>query len=142
MGKLESIAMKRFITALTLLLGLAIAPAFAQQGHPLTGTWQGDWGTSDKDHNFLTVVMEWDGKALNGVANPGPDSTPITHLVLNSSNWSVDIDMALKDAKGQTVQFKGKGTISDLGSQTRAIKGTWTAGNQKGNFTLTRQSGY
>jgi hypothetical protein len=132
--------MKRLVTTLALLSGLS-APAFAQQGHPLTGTWQGEWGTEGSNGNFLTLIMEWDGKAITGIANPGPDSTPIENLVLNSSDWSVDIDMPLKDAKSQMVQFKAEGTISDLGSQTRVLKGTWSDGTQSGPFTLTRQSG-
>jgi hypothetical protein len=133
--------MKRIITTLALLSGIATAPAFAQQAYPLSGTWQGDWGSNDKDRNFLTMIMDWDGKAVTGTANPGPDSTPIQNLVLNSSNWTVTIDMPMKDEKGQLVQFKGEGTIVDLGLQTRSIKGNWTDGTHKGTFILTRQSG-
>ncbi|MDR0781247.1 MAG: hypothetical protein LBF16_11225 [Pseudomonadales bacterium] len=138
---MKSIAMKRAITTFAFLLGLASAPAFSQQAYPLSGTWQGDWGVNDKDRNFLTLVMDWDGKAVSGSANPGPDSTQIEHMTLNSANWTVAIDMPLKDAKGQTVQFKGEGAIADLGSQTRSISGTWSDGARKGTFTLTRQSG-
>jgi hypothetical protein len=138
---MESIAMKRIITTLALLFGLAAAPAFAQQGHPLTGTWQGEWGTNGGPGNFLTLIMEWDGKTVTGLANPGPDSTRIESLTLDSSDWSVTMDMPLKDAKSQTLRFKAEGTISDIGSQTRALKGTWTDGKNSGTFELTRQSG-
>src|ERR1019366_7769238 len=37
-------------------LGLVTA-GFAQQGHPLTGTWSGDWGSSPTQRNQVTFVM-------------------------------------------------------------------------------------
>lgn len=132
--------MKRLCTALLLFFAW-VAPAFAQQGHPLTGTWQGDWGPNANTRHFLTLIMEWDGKRITGIANPGPDSTEIDQLTLNAADWSVAIDMDLKDSEGKTVHFRGTGKLNELGSQNRVIEGTWNADGQSGTFTLTRQSG-
>src|SRR5580658_14752 len=49
----------------------------AQQGHPLTGTWNGDWGASVTQRSQVTIVMNWDGKNVTGIINPGPDSAPL-----------------------------------------------------------------
>src|SRR5688572_13194658 len=65
----EDKAMTRLLTLLLLSVAAAL-PASAQEGHPLVGTWQGEWGNSQ----FLTLILEWDGKNITGVANPGPDT--------------------------------------------------------------------
>jgi hypothetical protein len=132
--------MKRLI-AIATLFTLFQTVAHAQQGHPLSGTWQGEWGTSASDQHFLTLIMEWDGQRITGIANPGPDSTPIDQVTLSSDDWSVDIDMDMKDSASRSVRFKGEGTLSDLGSQTRSLQGKWSSGSEQGTFTLTRQSG-
>src|SRR5205809_6215678 len=51
--------------------------AFAQEGHPLTGTWYGDFGMSPAQRNDLTVVMKWDGTNTTGIVNPGPNAVPL-----------------------------------------------------------------
>jgi hypothetical protein len=46
-----------------LLACMALAVSgLAQQGHPLTGTWTGDWGPTPTQHNQVTLVLDWDGK--------------------------------------------------------------------------------
>src|SRR5262249_60828593 len=61
-----------------LLAGLAASVAgFAQEGHPLTGVWYGDWGPNSTQRNHLTIQMQWDGKNVTGIVNPGPDSFPL-----------------------------------------------------------------
>ena len=58
-----------------LLAGLVVAVAgIAQEGHPLTGVWYGDWGPNATQRNHLTIQMNWDGKNVTGIVNPGPDS--------------------------------------------------------------------
>jgi hypothetical protein len=44
---------------------LLIIPAFAQEGHPLTGTWHGDWGPRPTHRNDVTLVLDWDGKNIS-----------------------------------------------------------------------------
>ena len=56
---------------LLIFLGVA-APNFGQQGHPLTGTWNGDYGTNPTQRTPITIVMTWDGKEVKGIANPAP----------------------------------------------------------------------
>ena len=56
--------------------------ATAQEGHPLAGTWYGDY-TTGKQKVDITVVMKWDGKSITGLINPGPDSKPLTSVVMD-----------------------------------------------------------
>src|SRR5438128_1129462 len=64
--------MRLKVICLFLLLVGSVA-SFAQEGHPLVGTWYGDWGPTPTHRNQITVVMSWDGKNIAGIINPGPD---------------------------------------------------------------------
>ena len=52
--------------ALCMLMLASSSPLQAQEGHPLAGTWQGEWGNG----NLLTLILEWNGKAIVGTTNP------------------------------------------------------------------------
>jgi hypothetical protein len=101
----------------------------AQEGHPLTGTWAGDWGPSATQRTHLTMVMEWDGKAVTGVINPGPDAISLTAVSVDWGTWTVRLE-----AKG----IAAEGRLEDIGSYHRRIVGTWNQGGTKGDFKLTR----
>ena len=53
---------------------LAASPGFGQQGHPLAGSWHGEWGPPD-DRMDLTIIMNWDGQRVTGLVNPVTDRT-------------------------------------------------------------------
>src|SRR6478609_7435583 len=59
----------------------------AQEGHPLTGTWTGDVG-----QQHVTLAIEWDGRAITGTINPGPDASKITSSRLDPAMWSVHLE--------------------------------------------------
>ena len=54
------------------------ALAYAQSSDPLSGSWKGDWGPSASDRNQVAVELKWDGKALTGTVNPGPNAVPLS----------------------------------------------------------------
>jgi hypothetical protein len=112
--------------------------AFAQQGHPLTGTWSGDWGTSPTQRNQITVVMNWDGKKVSGILNPGPDAIPIASVFVDVTNWTVRIEADMKDQSGKPVHIAAEGRLEDIGSYHRTLKGAWHQGAMTGDFRLTR----
>ena len=107
--------------------------ALAQQGHPLTGTWSGDWGASPTQRNQMTFVMNWDGKNVTGIINPGPDAIPIASVYVDVTKWTVRIEA---DAKAGHITAEGR--LEDIGSYHRTIKGTWRQGTVTGDFRLTR----
>lgn len=122
----------RFFPGLSFLI--LAAGAVAQQGHPLSGTWNGDWGASPTDRHQITFVLNWDGKNVTGIINPGPDSIPISGVYLDVNNWTVRIEADTKDH----VHIAAEGRIEDLGSDHRTIDGTWHQGAANGDFRLRR----
>src|SRR5260221_10790651 len=108
---------------------LAIAfTALAQQGHPLTGTWSGDWGPNATQRNQVTLVLNWDGKQVTGLINPGPDSIPIASVFVDVATWTVRIEADTKDR----VHIQAEGRLDDIGSYHRTLKGSWNQGAVKG----------
>jgi hypothetical protein len=126
------------VGAAALALGLAVVSLPAQQGHPLTGTWSGDWGPTTTQRTQVTFVMNWDGKQVTGIINPGPDSISIASVVLDVTNWTVRIEADSRDASGAAVRITAEGRLDDIGSYHRTITGTWRQGAARGDFRLTR----
>ena len=121
------------------LLMLAVIPAAqAQEGHPLVGTWLGTWGEND---TFLTVIMNWDGQRISGIVNPGPQASEIESASLDSSGWQVELHTLMPDDNGNSADFILEGQLANITSRTRSLDGRFRYAGQRGNFTLTRQSG-
>ena len=116
----------------------AIVPSRAQEGHPLTGTWTGDWGPSATQRNHVTFVLNWDGKNITGTINPGPDAIAIASVYVDWTNWSVRIEADFKDKAGNPVHIAAEGRVEDIGSYHRKISGTWRQGAAKGDLRVTR----
>jgi hypothetical protein len=125
---------KRF---LFVCLVVAIS-AYAQEGHPLSGTWTGDWGSSTGPRNHITLVMNWDGDKITGVMNPGPDSAPL-NVFVDYANWAVRLDTDSKDAAGKAIHIEAEGKFEDMGSPRRRLVGTWRQGGVAGEFKVTRE---
>jgi hypothetical protein len=73
----------RTIRLLCAIACLAVAiPVFAQYGHPLKGSWSGDWWVVKGKDTHILLDFNWDGKNLTGTLNPGPDAAPMKNLTL------------------------------------------------------------
>ena len=133
--------MRSKILALFILLAflMTAAAALAQEGHPLKGSWIGDWGPNRNDRNPITIVMDWDGKQLTGVVNPGPGAVQIQKATLDPKGWLVHFEVDAKNAAGQPVHYVVDGKIENLGLYNRSIVGSWGHDNVKGDFKITRQ---
>lgn len=130
--------MRAFLAGCLVALCLA-AVAHAQEGHPLSGTWSGDWGPSTTQRNHLTIVLNWDGKNVTGTINPGPNAVAIGGVFLDVTNWTVRVEADAKDAAGKVTHIAAEGRIEDLASYHRRLVGTWTQGDTKGDFRVTRE---
>lgn len=128
---------RRVALACLLAVGMA-ALVCAQEGYPLSGTWSGDWGPTAAQRTHLTIVLNWDGKAVTGTINPGPNAVTIGSVYLDVTNWTVRIEADAKDKSGATSHIMAEGRIEDLGAYHRRLVGTWTQGDVKGDFSLTR----
>ena len=115
------------------------APAIAQEGHPLKGSWVGTWGPSKLHDNDLLVVLNWDGKAITGQINPGTDDGKIKTATLNPEGWLVHMEFDGKDKTGKAVSYVLDGKIEGLAFRNRKITGTWKGGTESGQFMLQRQ---
>ena len=122
-----------------LLVFLLAIGVRAQEGHPLAGTWAGDWGSTGATRTHLTVVMTWDGKTVGGLINPGPDAIPLTRVAVDWSTWTLRIEAEGKDTSGKPVRVAAEGRLEDIGSYHRKIVGTWTQGEARGELQLTRE---
>jgi hypothetical protein len=118
---------------------LLAGAATAQEGHPLTGTWVGDVG-----QRHVTLVLEWNGKNVTGTINPGPNASQVRTVRLDPAMWSVHIEAYGADGTARVV-FDGG--LSNIGSASRKLSGTWaegaqgtrgTQGTTKSAITLTR----
>jgi hypothetical protein len=121
-----------------LLLLAATFYVFPQEGHPLSGTWTGDAGPSATARQHLTIVLNWNGQAVTGLINPGPDAGTLRAVVLDPATWTVRLEGDLKDSSGRAAAFSGEGKLENLGSIHRTIKGTWKHGTASGDFRLVR----
>ena len=127
-----------FLVCLLACLTMVVS-AFAQEGHPLKGTWLGDWGPSKTDRNQVTVLLDWDGKQISGQINPGPGAIQLTKATLEPKGWLVHFEADAKDNAGKPVHYVVDGKIENLGLYNRAIVGTWNHDNVKGDFKIQRQ---
>jgi hypothetical protein len=126
--------MFRFVAFFALLL----APVFAQEGHPMTGTWHGTWGPDAKNRTDVTMVLTWDGKTISGLVNPGPDSVKLKQATLDPSQWAVHFELDMKDKSGTVNHVVVDGKMDDVTLIRRTIIGTWKQGNVEYPFRMTR----
>lgn len=141
------------------LASLAIAvPVLAQFGHPLKGSWSGEWRENASTEHRILLEFKWEGKynvnpeggILTGTLNPGPDSAPMKNIKLTppqggvpnaDAPWELHFEADTKDANGAAVKVVVDGFMENLGAYKRFITGTWQEGNRKGPFRVVANYG-
>ena len=127
------------LALLTLAACVAVAsPLAAQEGHPLKGSWLGTWGPSDAP-KAVVVIMDWDGKEITGMINPGTDNMPLQNASLNPDGWVLRFEAEGESATGSALHYVVEGTIENLPFNDRFIRGTWRNESGSGPFEITRQ---
>ena len=63
---------------------------------------------------------------------------PLKTATLNPSNWTVRLEAEGRSGSGRAVRYLIEGKLENLGSYYRLLTGTWTQGDEKGEFRLTR----
>jgi hypothetical protein len=117
-----------------LLAALALAvPASAQFGHPLKGSWSGEWTPANGNPVHVLLELTWDGKAIGGTINPGPSAVPMQTATLDPATWRVHIE-----ADKNNTRYEIDGTLENMGAYKRVISGTWSQGAAKGRFKVIR----
>jgi hypothetical protein len=118
---------------------LGVVGVTAQEGHPLKGSWLGTWGPSKVHSNDIVVVMNWDGKNITGMINPGTDNVPLKNAALNPEGWVVHLEADFKDKAGNVISYIIDGKIENLSFHNRSIVGTWKSQKENGPFKISRQ---
>ena len=131
--------MRPFTLVLALACLVCAGPAVAQEGHPLKGSWMGTWGPSQSHANDVLLVLNWNGKSITGMLNPGTDNMPIKNATLNPVGWVVHFEADGKDRAGNPVTYVVEGKIENLGLPNRSITGTWKSQKENGPFKISRQ---
>ena len=131
-------------THLFIILGcfLIAAPSGAQEGHPVVGSWHGERGAGSANRTQVTLIMDWDGKEITGLVNPGYEHMALQNAKLNAKDWTVHFELDSKDSSGKIIRCIVDGKLDKLGSDRRTLTGTWTCGNTKSDFKLTRDRDY
>ena len=124
--------------AASLLAGLAAAGS-AQEGHPLKGSWLGEWTGNTVHGDNILLILDWDGKAITGMINPGTDNMALTKASLEPNGWVVHLEAEGKDKDGSAVRYVIEGKIENLELPNRSINGTWSSNKGRGKFTASRQ---
>ena len=128
-----------FILALSVATLLGGGPASAQEGHPLKGSWLGTWAGNKIHGNDVVMVLNWDGKNITGMINPGTDNIAIKTATLNPDGWVVHFEADAKDKSGAALTYVIDGKIENLALPNRSVTGTWRNQNEKGAFKISRQ---
>lgn len=110
----------------------------AQYGHPLKGSWSGDWGPDKDTRHRLLLELHWDGKAITGTINPGPNAVALQKASLDPSTWSVRFEAEGAGPGGAKMHYLIEGKVENLGAYRRVLAGTWSQGDQRGDFRLIR----
>jgi hypothetical protein len=128
-----------FVLALSVALLMRGTPVAAQEGHPLKGSWIGTWAGNKTHGNDVVMILNWDGKSITGMINPGTDNIPIKTATLNPTGWLVHFEADAKDKSGAPLTYIIDGKIENLPLPNRSITGTWKNQKESGAFKVGRQ---
>src|SRR5678810_1389105 len=81
--------------------------------------------------------MNWDGKTISGMINPGPDKVLIKTATLDTSKWMFHLETDAKDPNCAMQHFVADGKLDNIGSYNRTVTGTYTYGTTKGAVSYT-----
>ena len=88
----------------------------------------------------MTLVMDWDGKTVTGIMNPGLRSSPLEKTAFEPAGWQFHFEANYKDRAGTTSRVSIDAKIEDVTSPRRALVGTWTQGGKTGDFKAVRDN--
>lgn len=128
----------KMLAAASLVVGLS-GTAVAQEGHPLKGSWLGEWKGNAVHGDNILLILDWDGKAITGMINPGTDNMPLSRATLEPNGWVVRLEAEGKDKDGSAVRYVIEGKIENLELPNRSINGTWSSNKGRGAFIASRQ---
>lgn len=124
--------LKLSFLAAFLILGIAVV-ALSAADDPLSGTWVGDWGPTPTHRNDATVELKWDGKALTGTVNPGPDAVELKSATFDPQTGAIHMEADASGRRG-SVHYTIDGKV-----EGNTMTGSWSHDNRKGDFKITKK---
>ncbi|HYR87850.1 MAG TPA: hypothetical protein VE422_27460 [Terriglobia bacterium] len=124
--------MKVRVLGLICLIALTILASALAQGDPLSGNWTGDWGPSPSDRNPVTLQLKWDGKALAGTVNPGPNAVTLQKSTFDEKTGAVHMEADVRRG-GSTIHYVIDGKLN-----SGTMIGSWNHDGRKGDFKITK----
>lgn len=100
---------------------------------PLSGTWTGDWGPSPEHRNPVTLELTWNGTALMGTVNPGPDAIELSAASFDAEQNTVTMEAEAVNFRGESVHYTIEGQL-----EGNSMMGSWTHDDQEGTFSIAR----
>jgi hypothetical protein len=129
----------RRLAAVVWLSATVWGGAMAQEGHPLKGSWLGEWAGNATHGDNVLLILDWDGKAITGMINPGTDNIRLTKASLDPDGWVVKLEADAKDKAGAAIHYVIEGHLEDLELPNRSIVGRWSSQKGRGVFMVSRQ---
>jgi hypothetical protein len=123
------------LMACVAVAGSALAQGKMAAADPVTGSWAGDWGPSAADRNEVTVELKYDGKALTGNVNPGPNAIAIQKGTFDPKTGAVHMEADAKNARGGGVIHY----VIDGKVDKNTMTGSWNHDNRKGDFKIAKK---
>jgi len=125
--------LKLLFMSVFLAMGISICAIYAA-GDPLSGTWTGDWGPSERDRNQATVELKWDGETLTGTVNPGPNAVEIKNATFDPQSGVIHMEADATSRRGSQIHYMIDGKV-----EGNTMTGTWNHDNRKGDFKITKK---
>ncbi len=113
------------------------ATAFAQHGHPLVGSWSGEWVPPGGEPQRVLVVLEYENDTVSGSIYFGTRRVPIRRALLEPDSWAVRLEASENRNDDGVVDYLIEGRIENLGSTTeRTITGSLVRNGERGDFRV------
>ena len=127
----------RITTGFFALLLLSVSVfIYAQEGHPLTGTWSGDRVSNGTKVRLLLIMDLQPDQQIEGTLIENGARIPLD-ITLNPEDWSVSINAQGQNRAGDAVNYQATGVLENIGSvNQRTIIGTWQDGEIVGEFQV------
>lgn len=142
----------KLLRGLALIVCICVAmPVLAQYGHPLKGTFTGDFWLQKGKETHVTIEFTYDGTKdiVAGTLNPGPEGIVLQKLTVTPppldkvaeamKPWAVHFEADAKDETGKPVHYVVEGNLENIGAFNKHLGGTWIVNGQKGEFKMLMQ---
>ena len=86
---------RAILAAVCAAAALAVT-GWAQEGHPLSGTWHGEWSAGGSK-TPVVLLLNWESRMITGMINPGPDAIHLKVATLAPGTWDVHLEADGKD---------------------------------------------